>query len=829
MGADDKDRARAQVRQALRTGDFGLAGHLIERGDATWQELGESLRTYQAELEAQSSELRAANIRIEGMLQRFRSLFSMLPLPVVVCDEMGFITDANHHAVNAFGLRAGHLLNHPVWRLARAESARLRLQVTIAQAVECGHAVIEGLELSSSLDTVLHADLHFECMPPVGSDAPQLAVAIVDQSIHVEAAEQLRRLNEQLRREQAQIRRLSLVASHTHNFVILTDAQRRITWVNEAFARVTGFSLEEVIGRSPGSLLQGPGTDPATVRSMHERLARRQSLQHVEVLNYTRDRRPYWVLLEVQPVFDALGHVEQYIGVQTDITARKQAEAALRESEQYRKAIFDAEPGIVMALRADRSISLMNRAGAALLGLQDADDALGQTFDRFVSPDELVAVHEAHRTALVGATVTVQFALANPADGGPRWMEARLVPLWHNGTVDAVVVVAYDITGQREAQALRVQKEAAETASRAKSEFLSRMSHELRTPLNAVLGFAQLLRADPRLEAVHREKVRHIETAGWHLLELINDVLDVSRIESGRMELELVPISLSDLFESCAAMVASMASQMGVQIDLSGARMDLWAVADKLRMKQVMTNLLTNAVKFNHSGGRVAIMTRADDTSVTIAVVDTGIGLSPGQLTHLFEPFNRLGAERRGVDGTGIGLVITRRLVELMGGTIAVDSQPEQGSTFSVSLPRAFGGAAPTEFASSDRGAVDIGGRVLYIEDVESNVELVRAALQGSQWQLDVALDGQTGLQRARETVPDLILLDLQLPDLPGDEVRKRLVADPLTAAIPVVALTADVVGSRHAQQPGSGYRACVLKPIGVTALRSAMARAVTA
>ena len=407
------------------------------------------------------------------------------------------------------------------------------------------------------------------------------------------------------------------------------------------------------------------------------------------------------------------------------------------------------------------------------------------------------------------------------------------------GQVDAPLLVRsirYAIE-RKQAEEERGAKEVAEAANRAKSEFLSRMSHELRTPLNAILGFAQLLDMDP-LQAEQHQSLNYIIKAGHHLLGLINEVLDISRIEAGALSLSIEPVSVSDVLQESVDMASSIAAQRNIELrvhmleECKHAHM----TADRQRAKQVLLNLLSNAVKYNHDGGSVTVTCERigagslpgshsekepGPATLRISVSDTGYGIPPEKIPRLFMPFERLGAEQSEVEGTGLGLVVSKRLAEAMGGTITVHSALGKGSTFSMELPLVespmerldWKGTGPLVLPE----ALGHDHTVLYIEDNMSNLKLVERILGHSPGvNLRAAQQGGVGLQLAREHSPDLILLDLHLPDMQGDEVLRRLKQDPQTQAIPVVMISADATTPQIERLLAAGASAYLTKPLNV-------------
>ncbi len=371
---------------------------------------------------------------------------------------------------------------------------------------------------------------------------------------------------------------------------------------------------------------------------------------------------------------------------------------------------------------------------------------------------------------------------------------------------------------------LAMAMEEAKSANQAKSAFLSSMSHELRTPLNAILGFAQILTSDKLPSTLQQKKefANHILKSGRHLLALINEILDLAKIESGAVALSLEPVALADILQECETMMAPLAGQRGIRMlfPMGGE----WNVtADRTRLKQILLNLLSNAIKYNRDGGAVVVDCSVSSPELLrITVQDTGMGLKPEQLRMLFQPFNRLGQEAGVEEGTGIGLVVTKRLVELMGGTIGVSSSPGAGSMFWIELkmtqpvPSALDALAalpPSAMAAREPGAIT----VLYVEDNPANLKLVQEIISfRPELRLLSAPDGQLGLEMARVHLPDLILMDINLPGIGGVEALRLLRADPRTAHIPVVALTANAMPRDVERGIAAGFFRYLIKPINI-------------
>jgi signal transduction histidine kinase/CheY-like chemotaxis protein len=370
--------------------------------------------------------------------------------------------------------------------------------------------------------------------------------------------------------------------------------------------------------------------------------------------------------------------------------------------------------------------------------------------------------------------------------------------------------------------AAELARETAEKANLAKSEFLSRMSHELRTPLNVILGFAQILETSEISEDDH-EAVGHMIKAGGHLLDLINEVLDLSRIEAGHLTISPEPVRADEVVDDTLALIRPAADQRSIRIHADTLGSTIFIRADRQRLKQVLLNLLSNAVKYNRDQGAIHVSFEADPRVLRITIRDTGPGLPEPYMDRLFEPFERLGAEQGPIEGTGLGLALSMQLVELMGGAISVANYPGEGAAFSIDLPVV---ASPVDQLDGEGGGARSSHdekeqpsqrKLLLIEDNLANLHLIERILKRRPGiSLLPAMQGTLGLELAREHDPDLILLDLHLPDLTGAEVLHRLRADPKTRDLPVVIVSADASPGRIRRLVDAGAHGYLTKPIDV-------------
>ncbi|MFM1892738.1 MAG: hypothetical protein RLZ44_1815, partial [Pseudomonadota bacterium] len=354
------------------------------------------------------------------------------------------------------------------------------------------------------------------------------------------------------------------------------------------------------------------------------------------------------------------------------------------------------------------------------------------------------------------------------------------------------------------------------------------MSHELRTPLNAILGFSQLLESDPDhpLADIQSDNVQEILRAGAHLLELINEVLDLARIEAGKLTISQEPVALAPMLDDCLTLIRPLAEVRGIQVIEAGHGCGEHVQADRVRLKQVLLNLLSNAVKYNRDQGKLGLVCVVEQDAVQVRITDTGPGLTAEQQARLFAPFERLGADRTKVEGTGIGLALSKRLVELMGGTIGVESKPDIGSTFWIRLPLAEASAQVVDMAAARRarpsGAIANERRwdVLCIEDNPANLRLIERVLaRREDVRLLTASAPGLGLELAAAHRPALILLDINLPEMDGYEVMRCLRENPATSQIPVVAVSANAMPKDLARGKAAGFKDYLTKPLDIERL----------
>ncbi|MDO8926969.1 MAG: ATP-binding protein [Sideroxyarcus sp.] len=527
----------------------------------------------------------------------------------------------------------------------------------------------------------------------------------------------------------------------------------------------------------------------------------------------------------------------------------------LLKTGALQKAILNSANFSSIATDENGLIQIFNIGAERMLGYSAAEVLNKLTLTELADPSELFALARAlsikHGKPVLPGFEAMIFNAARGVEDiyeltyirkdGTRWPAVVTVTALrdaHEGLI-GYLLIGTDNTVRSQLEKVLLEnnleltraKSVAEKANLAKSDFLSRMSHELRTPLNAVLGFAQLLQAGtPPLTESQAERMEQITKAGWYLLELINEILDLAVIESGKLTLTPEPVSLADVMHECQAMIESQAQKHHTQLRFHPFDTSWYAYAERTRVKQVLVNLLTNAIKYNCANGTVDVMCSADSPDrIRITIRDSGAGLSPLKLTQLFQPFNRLGQEGGIEEGTGMGLVVAKQLVELMGGSIGVESTVGKGSEFWVELVR----SSPPQHATFDRQneakippaeASIKQGTLLYVEDNIANMMLVEHIV-GAYTHLNMlsAHYGQLGISLARSHLPDVILMDINLPDINGVEALHILRDDPATRHIPVIALSANAMQHDIERGLDAGFFRYLTKPIKVNEFLNAL------
>ena len=670
----------------------------------------------------------------------------------------------------------------------------------------------------------------------------------------------------QTQREAELSRRLELATSAAGVGVWSLQPSVGETHWDAQMRALNGVSADLVVPNGLGAYLRGhvhPDDRDAVAQGARTLAERRSAMLDLEF----RVLRPDGTIRYVssRTSFEMLDGVATLCGVLLDVTERHESQARLRDANE-RIALAARGAGMgTWELTPDGLQIWWDEQMFRLRGLPP--ESLPMSSDRAVAmlhpEDQASFRREVQTVSIDGQPASRDFRVLWP-DGNVRWITSRSVLLRDEaGRPQRRIGINWDITQARATAAEREEKLLARRESQAKSQFLARMSHELRTPLNAVLGFAQLLYDEREGEVVDAQKVReltqararHIMTAGHHLLGLINEVLDLSSLESGELPASLQVLAMATLIDDVLPMVDKLAEQH--EVILTRLRTEACVLADPTRLRQVLINLLSNAIKYNRPNGVATVEAVLENSQVVIRVRDNGRGMNAKQLERLFEPFNRLGAEQGGIEGTGIGLSIVRAAVLHMGGTVHVSSQPDIGSCFEVRLPAVDEGAAHALAPSwgmasaSQRARLQAAGSptltptptptpavpltlpqrrpaamtgVLYIKDNDINMMIVSELIgQRRDLSFHAAADGQRGFIAACQHLPELILIDMQLPDMDGLQVLRLLRAEPSTAAIRCVALSANAMPADIRTALDAGFAAYWTKPMDFAAFHAAL------
>jgi PAS domain S-box-containing protein len=824
---DDLPAAGALVARVLATpGESGSLEYRVRHKDGSWRWFEAFARTLSATSAEQGIVANARDITDRREAERalreseeyFRRLIENGNELLVISAADGTLTYVSPSAERLLGYTPEEMLGqHPADLLhpddVPAVHAALRAMV---EAPGTSHRVAERMR---------HKDGSWRHIDAIGrtllphSAADGLVCSGRDVTEQRAAEEALQRREEHFRR----------LIENGSDLLMVSRVDGPLTYVSPSAERMLGHRPADLIGRSPSDLIHPDDVDG--VYAVLRRIAAAPGTVH-DFSARLRHRDGGWRLVE------ALGRTvspdsadEGIVANSRDVTEQRAAEAALQRSEEHFRRLIENGSDLLLISEADGPLTYVSPSAERLLGYTPGE-LLGMTPHEAVHPDDVERVMETLRdsAATPGAVRRVAWRVRHK-DGGLRTIEALARTLAPDSADAGIVINGRDVTEQRAAaEALRrataeaeQARAEAERANQAKSEFLSRMSHELRTPLNSILGFAQVLE-DLDLPPEYRGGVRHILNGGRHLLDLINEVLDIARIESGHQPLSIEPVRVDAVIREAVDMVRPLAAARGVWVGVVPHPADARYVrADRQRLTQVLLNLLSNAVKYNRPAGAVRIGVEPAPVDggerLRVRVSDEGAGIAPAQQGELFVPFARLGAEHTGVEGTGLGLALSQRLAHAMGATLFLERSGAGGSVFAVDLaPAADPLAGAPAFAARAEDAAR-GPRpaatLLYIEDNLANLSLVETILlPHPEWRLIPALQGGLGLELAAEHAPDVVLLDLHLPDMHGAEVLRRLRADPRTAGAAVVVISADATPRAVETLTAAGADAFLAKPL---------------
>jgi PAS domain S-box-containing protein len=633
---------------------------------------------------------------------------------------------------------------------------------------------------------------------------------------------------------------------------IATDAKGVIQIFNVGAERMLGYAAADVMNKITPADISDPQEVIARAKALSVELSTpitpgfealvfkaSRGIEDIYELTYIRkDGSRFPAIVSVTALRDAQGGIIGYLLIGTDNTARKQVEEdqkkldqRLRDQQFYTRSLIESNIDAIMTTDPSGIITDVNKQMEALTGCT-RDELIGAPFKNYFTDPELAEA--SIKLVLSEKKVTDYELTARARDGKETVVSYNATTFYdRDRRLQGVFAAARDVTERKRLDQVLQEKNVelesarlvAERANLAKSDFLSSMSHELRSPLNAILGFAQLMESEsPAPTESQRESIGLILQAGWHLLKLINEILDLAVIESGKVSLSPEIVALDDVMYECQSMMEPEAQQRGITLTFPRFDLPLFVIADRTRLKQIVINLLSNAIKYNKAQGTVVVECVASTPARTrISVRDTGVGLSPEKLAQLFQPFNRLGQEVGGVAGTGIGLVVTKRLAELMDGVLGVESSPDGGSVFWCELNSS---AAP-ELAADDHEVAIVDGprarfgarhaTLLCVEDNQANMKLVEQLIaRRPDVRLLTAVDGIRGVEVARASLPTVILMDINLPGISGVEALKILRDDLSTAHIPVIALSANAMIRDIQTGMDAGFFRYLTKPIKV-------------
>jgi PAS domain S-box-containing protein len=642
---------------------------------------------------------------------------------------------------------------------------------------------------------------------------------------------------------------------------IATDEKGVIQIFNVGAERMLGYAAADVLNKitpadisDPQELIARASALSAelgtTITPGFEALVFKASrgIEDIYELTYIRkDGSRFPAVVSVTALRDAQDAVIGYLLIGTDNTARKQVEAEqqvldqrLRDQQFYTRSLFESNMDAIMTTDPSGIITDVNKQMEALTGCT-RDELIGAPFKNFFTDPERA---EASIKAVLSEKKVTNYELTVRAwDGRETVVSYNATTFYDRGRkLQGVFAAARDVTERKRLDQVLQEKNVelesarsvAEKANLAKSEFLSSMSHELRSPLNAILGFAQLMDSDsPPATPSQKASIDQILHAGWYLLELINEILDLAVVESGKLAMSVEPVSLTEVMLECQAMMEPQAQKRGLELTFPRFDVSRFVLADRIRLKQVLVNLLSNAIKYNQPRGTVVVAVTdgtPDGARTRISVTDNGLGLAPEMMAQLFQPFNRLGQESSGEEGTGIGLVMSKLLVEMMGGAIGVESSVGAGSVFWFELASAAAPELVAEGAvpAAEPRAPDLQDAnprtLLYVEDNVANLKLVEQLVgRRRDVRLLSAGNATVGIEIALASLPDMILMDINLPGINGYQALEILQKDPRTAHIPVLAISANAMMGDIKKGLEAGFFRYLTKPIHVNEFMEAM------
>lgn len=722
-----------------------------------------------------------------------------MPELMLIVDEAGLIECISPVAADVFGYSVEALVGQPTERILEMPDRTTMTKPPFIRLTASSHPILNGIHRDGTIFPLRLTQHDIQ-----GSRGKHIVMV--------------------LHRSIADLPDDRVFLRHRDLYELATTQGRISVW--EVDYRTNNFEFSPVFGRILGIPEdQVPTTVDGWRAYFHpddwqaiERESGRMLTKEINEISLTSrmkhtNGKTLWVLVRGQAIFDADGVPIRSMGTVVDITDR-------RDAEFERDLFFTLSLDMLCVANLESKFLRLNPSFCKTLGYTH-EEMEGRSYFDFVHEDDKAATLEVTMGLRDGTDVTRFENRYRCKDGTYKWLSWKC-PAPEAGS-DKLYAVARDVTKEKhDKDKLEKALADADQANRAKSEFLSRMSHELRTPLNAILGFGQLLQREnftPR----QRSWIELMVKGGRHLLSLIDEVLDITRIEAGKLDTSPEPVAVADLTHEVVNLTQTLAAERGVYITIDDSSMhDAWVHADRQRLRQVLLNLVSNSIKYNTARGQVLLSAeRLDNERVRIHVKDTGPGIPVDKQPRLFTPFDRLGAEATAIEGSGLGLALSRRLAEFMNGTLTFASAEGIGTTFTLELPASKRVVPDTQHLPGSDGDPNAETTrdflLLYIEDNIANVQLIEAVLGFRPGiQLMTAVQGGIGLELARKHVPNLILLDVHLPDMRGSEVLAALQADPMLQHIPVVVISADATKHQIGLLHDAGACEYLTKPIDV-------------
>ncbi|MHB8948230.1 MAG: hybrid sensor histidine kinase/response regulator [Rhodoferax sp.] len=844
---------------ALRDAQEAIIGYLLIGTDNTARKQVEAERQHLIEIQAQINlQLHQANLTLRESEEKFSVTLHSIGDAVIATDAAARVTILNPLAERLTGWSQMDAVGRPVDEIFNIINKETRQSATIPVSETLMHGTVQGL----ANHTVVIArdgsecDIADSCAPIRDRDGDVIGAVLVFRDVTEEYAAQ-----QALRDSNALIQ--TVLNTVADGIITIYARGGMVKTVNPAAERMFGYSAAELIGQNFSLLI--PELDQDQRNGSLEYYSASDEARAVglgrEVLGLRQDGSVFPMEMAVSEMW--LGGERYFTGILRDITTRKQAEEELLKAGALQSAIFNSANFSSIATDAKGVIQIFNVGAERMLGYT-ALEVMNQVTPADISdPQEVIArakvlslelgtqIEPGFEALVFKASRGIEdiYELTYIRKDGSRFPAVVSVTALRDaqGIIIGYLLIGTDNTARQRVEAeralldralrdknaeLEIARQAADKANLAKSDFLSSMSHELRSPLNAILGFAQLMEsAAPPPTAMQKASIDQILHGGWYLLELINEILDLALIESGKLSLSMEPIALDDVLLDCQAMIDPQAQKSAITITFPKFDRPCFVNADQTRVKQVIVNLMSNAIKYNRVGGTVEVSCKAVAAQrLRISVRDTGKGLSAEKLAQLFQPFNRLGQEVGTEEGTGIGLVVSKRLVELMGGEIGAQSIVGTGSVFwfelnLVQAPQfAVDSDEPLKLPQAQAVPGAAVSTLLYVEDNRANMELVKQLIQRRpDLRLLSAGDGLQGITLARIHLPKLILMDINLPGISGLEALKILREDPVTRHIPVLAISANAMPRDIERGLEAGFFSYLTKPIKVNEFMAAL------